>query len=588
MASKVGRGWGGYLALLWYLFYNVVVNVKQQRQLASALSQRAQRARPDSLFLWTVLHRVNLKPGVKFDLTEHRYLIEIYQSQARELVIYKASQMGASEFAISYALHAADVRQMTVLYVFPTDTHVSDFSMARIGPAIEASAYLESIIVEGGAATGEGERRQRGVDRVTLKRVRDNYLYLRGARIKPSGQAAQLKSVDADLVVLDEMDEMDPRAAPIAMKRLGHSKHKNALWISTPTYPGIGIHAKYLESDQRRWFLRCPSCGKKQTLTIDNVIQEWDELGRPVAWHGQAEGEAYVACGHCGARMDVAAPGEWVAQHPGRQLAGYHLTKSFSAAADWPAIVKSLCSTDATVRSECYNQDLGLPYAPRGDRLTDAALDKCRRNYAHGVPVLPRGIAVAGADVGTLIHVVIRASSLATGIARQIWAGAVSSFEELSYLMRHYRVATMVIDALPETRKCREFQAEFRPGQVYLAYYVAQKVGLKKVLPVQINDAEWIVNLDRTRTIDQMLANIREQEWTLPGHARDIEDYYSHMTAIIRQLVDTTAGAKVARYIQTGDDHFAHAENYCGVALSLPVMVPLAPQKRLKKETQWT
>lgn len=133
------------------------------------------------LLSWSAVHRCWLRPGQLFDLTQHLYLVDIYNCRAREVVIFKASQMGASEFAVSYALHACDQDRATVLYVFPTEGHVSDFSSARINPALEASPYLSKLVVSGGS----GEKR--GADRVTLKRVRDRFLYLRGRRCRRAG-----------------------------------------------------------------------------------------------------------------------------------------------------------------------------------------------------------------------------------------------------------------------------------------------------------------------------------------------------------------------------------------------------------------
>lgn len=61
----------------------------------------------------------------------------------------------------------------------------------------------------------------RGSDRVTLKRVGDRILHLRGAQVQPDGPASRLKSVNADIIGLE---------------------------ISTPTYRGIGIDAHYVAS----------------------------------------------------------------------------------------------------------------------------------------------------------------------------------------------------------------------------------------------------------------------------------------------------------------------------------------------------
>jgi len=547
------------------------------------------------LLTWTIVRRARLKPGVSFDLVRHPYLVALYGERAREVVVYKAGQMGASEYAISYALHAADERAATVLYVFPTDTHVSDFSAARIGPAIEASAYLDSIVVEGGAAGG-----RRGADRVTLKRVRDRFVYLRGAKVSRDGKAAQLKAVDADVLVLDEVDEMDSRAPTIAEKRLGHSEIGETRWVSTPSYPGVGIHAKWQESDQREWMVRCEHCGEWQPLTIQQVVTEWDALERPVAWNGmgiprQARddgsppgrglgaggaypstgsgclGRAFAACRRCGGELDRLGAGEWVAAWPGREVVGYHLTRLFSPVVRLIDVVQAFNTTDETERREAFNQILGEPYVPRGGQISDEVLDACRREYAHG-PV-PDEVTVMGMDVGRVLHATVRGPmDPETGERPQRWAGEIESWEGVGYQMRRFSVGALVIDALPETSKARDLQAEFPRGRVWLAYYVTQKVGSKRAEPVQWNEDEGTVNLDRTRTLDQTLGRFYSQENTLPGDARGIVDYYAHLKASVRALEDGPGGQKVARYTGTGPDHLMHAENYCTVASLAPAV----------------
>jgi hypothetical protein len=528
-------------------------------------------AGPVGLLAWTQRHRALLKPEMPLDFGRHPFLVDLYQCTARTMVVYKASQLGASEYAVSYALHAADQRQATVLYVFPTDTHVSDFSSARIGPAIEASPYLASIVVDASGVEGK-----RGADRVTLKRVRNRFLYLRGAKVTTSGMAPQLKSIDADVLILDEVDEMDDRAPSIAVKRLGHSRIAEERYISTPTFPGMGIHARWMECDQRLWHVRCEHCGERQPLSINQVVTEWDQLGRPVRWNGdmgtrghgdtETRGEgAWAGCRKCGKALDRLGMGEWVATFPEREVAGFHLTKLFSPTANLLELVQAFNTTDETKRREAWNQDLGEPYTPRGGQLTDETLDALRREYGHG-PV-PGLRPVAGVDVGKVLHVVIR-GPLDTDVrmSRQLWAGE-TSFEELPDLLRRYRVRLTVMDALPETTKAREVQARMPAGSLWLAYYVAQ--GTKHQDAAVFDPKEGVVNLDRTRTLDQMYGRFYDGTATLPGHARDVRDYYAHLKAAIRVLEDGPAGqGQVVRYVESGPDHLAHAENYCLVAES--------------------
>jgi len=532
-----------------------------QVQLAAAMMERLRRTMAaGGLLGWTILHRPQLRPGGLFDLQHHPYLVGIYGCTAQQMVLYKASQMGASEYAVSYVLEAADERGCTVLYIFPTDTHVSDFSSARIGPAIEASDYLESIVVEGGGPGGK-----RGADRVTLKRVRDRFIYLRGGQVKPNGQAPQLKSIDADVIVLDEVDEMDPRAPAIAEKRLGHSSVAEQRWISTPTYPGMGIHAKWLESDQREWHVRCSGCKVWQPLTIGQVVEAWDDLGRPTKWHD------WVACKKCGKALNRLAGGEWVPAYPGREVIGFHLTKLFSPTAKLADLVRALETTDETKRREAFNQDLGEPYTPRGGQLTDEILDACRRDYA--ARPISRERTVMGVDVNKLLNVVIRGPVEKESGARPLrFAAEVDSFEELGNLVRRFNVGRVVVDALPETRKAREFQAAFQPGRVWLAYYVTQKTGLKKTEPAVWDLDNGVVNLDRTRMLDATFARFYEQVNTLPANASAIRDYYAQLKAPVRAVERSANGQPVAQYIESGPDHFAHAENYCTAAsMEIPI-----------------
>ncbi len=189
-----------------------------------------------------------------------------------------------------------------------------------------------------------------------------------------SGNAPKLKSVAGDIVIFDELDEMDPRAPVIAVKRLGHSPIGGRLDISTLTYHGRGIDARFQESDQREWHVRCVACGEWQPMTIHQVVIEWDELERPTAWHGMREGRAFVACRKCGRELDRLARGRWVAAYPERPIAGFHLSKLFSATADLLPIIAQLQKTDETVRRECFNQDAGRVLVHR--RLSSRTLER--------------------------------------------------------------------------------------------------------------------------------------------------------------------------------------------------------------------
>lgn len=563
----------------------MAADVKLRAKAARIRKEREQnsvtQATPKlGLLDWSVSHRENLIPDRPFDLVHHAYLKTIYACTAKEIVIHKAGQMGISEYLISAAMHACDQRNATVLYVFPTDAHVSDFSAARLGPAIEASPYLQSVLIE-----GSGKGGKRGSDKVTLKRIRNRYLYFRGAAVKIDGNASQLKSIDADLLVLDELDEMDQRAPAIAKKRLGHSMIGEIRYASTPTYHGVGIHAAYLDTNQLVWEVQCPACKKAQTVTIRHCVTEFDTLDRPTAWHQDKDGKPVLLCNNPKCKKPLPAEaltgedgtGHWVSALTGYEYqpaeanrddsVGFHVTKFMSPALDLDSIIQGLASNDETRRKEAINQDLGEPYKPKGTGITDADLDGLRGDYHLG----GREACFMGVDVGSVLNVVIRAKEdPETGERKALYIGEVDSFEDVGRLIKQFKPVVCVIDALPETRKARELQSDFRFGQVWICYYTQGATGSKKQDPSQWDYKERQITADRTRTLDAMYGHFFDGINTLPAEARDIKRYYAQIKAPVRTVVKGKDGVTVAKYIESSADHYAHAENYCSIAASRP------------------
>lgn len=518
------------------------------------------------------LRRPLLSRGRQFDLEQHRYLAAIYADTSRESVYMKGGQLGLSERLISESLWACSELGAIVLYVMPTDGDVSDFSTQRFGPAVhpDVSPHLASIITNA---------RDRGADRVGLKRIGDGWLYMRGGKVQPDGSAHQLHNIPADILILDEYDLIDPRALPIASQRLGHSALRYLRLASTPTYFERGIHAEYLATDRCVWMVTCGHCGNRQPLDIKDCVTKWDDLERPVEWRG---GDApTLGCRKCGQDFDRLGPGEWVAELPDRDRRGYAIPGLASPFKDLAAVIgigstedgkpMGLMSIDETTRKQVFNQDLGQPYEPRSAmRLTETILDNCKREYAHGPVQKGEGGTFMGVDVGGALHIIVR-----DGKKRQRFAGAVASFTEVAHLMDEHKVLACVVDALPETRAARSFQKQFS-GKVWLAYYGRQKRGSKELKEALWDSQDGTVDADRTRTLDAtyvlfILAARGEDGNTLPANIRKTPDYFAHLRSPMRQLIKDAAGEEVAVYTESGADHYAHAENYCHIASLAPL-----------------
>jgi hypothetical protein len=486
--------------------------------------------------------------GQNFSFSGHEYLREIYESHHPYTVIEKASQMGISTFALAKGIWACETRGMTVIYFFPTDADVADFSQARFGKMLGESPRLAALLRD----SQEGK----SADRIKLKKIRRGNLYFRGLfhqeRSRQGRSGVRIKSVDADFLIFDELDEAQPRQKEAARHRVDHSRWRWILELSTPTVPGFGIDVEFDRSDQRFWHLRCPCCGHWNCLE--------DEFPRCLL---RVSGEkVIVACARCRGELDPSS-GQWVARYPLRDARrGYHVSQLYSTVVD-PAEILDEYENPRTDMTLFYNHRLGLPYVDSSGRLMpEEVLTHCQS----GLSMASLGCRCCmGVDQGRLLHVVVTTPH-PSGKPALVYADTIDSFEALEGLMEQFDVQTCVIDALPNQHSARRFAAS-HPGRVYLCYYgEAQRGGAAWTEDTtRAGDAK--VEVNRTESLDATLREIGKGGLLLPRRDRAVEEFARHVSALVRvRDEDMGTGAVRYRYLHLGEDHFAHARNYCRLA----------------------
>jgi len=76
-----------------------------------------------------------------------------------------------------------------------------------------------------------------------------------------------------------------------------------------------------------------------------------------------------------------------------------------------------------------------------------------------------------------------------------------------------------------------------------------------------------IATVDRTGWLDATLGRFKTKRIELP---RDVShEYREHIKSMVRTYIKDETGNPKARYIETGPDHFAHAQTYAEIALPL-------------------
>ncbi len=489
-----------------------------------------------------------LLDGQPYSLAEHEYQRAMLTETAPRQVFLKGAQVGVTSVQMLRSLHGliAGHYPAGVLYLFPSRADVLDFSRGRFNPLINDNESVARYVQD--------------TDSQTIKRIGHSMLYLRGARAtsKAGGMkrsSTQLKSVPADRLVLDERDEMEEAMVDLALERLSHSRVKEEIHLSTPTIPDYGVDKLFQTSDQRHWFLRCAKCGGETCL----------ELTFPDCLEELADGRVIRLCQTCRDRELLPGDGRWVALHPERaqEMVGWRISQLNSQYVDPRTILRLYRDPPNGNLAEVYNSKLGQAFIAAENRLTPG--DVLR--LCGDVPMAEedKGPCFLGADVGSLIHCVVGRKNR-TGKPSLLYMGAFPDWSHLHTLMRRFRVVRAVIDALPETRKAREFAREHR-GKVYLCTYTEfQKGGLS------FNDSEQTVTANRTESLDASHAELSQGNLMLPRESPTLHEFARQCSNVARVLKeDPESGISRYVYLKTGDDHYRHAHNYeCMARQSCP------------------
>lgn len=503
-------------------------------------------------FTWVTQNKLHLGHA-PYKIAKHEYQVAWLQETAPRQCFIKGAQIGATECLVLSTLHGMIHGRYPrgALYLFPTRDDVGDFSQTRFDPLIEQNDFINHYV--------------RGTHRKNVKKIGNAHLYLRGARstknIGGKKSSSQLKSIPADRVVFDEMDEIEDTMVELAKERVSSSPlNENdpygageLVYLGTPTIPDYGIDEKYQQSDQRVWMVRCHSCGKAHSLD-----QEF-----PNCLMRKKDGTIYRGCVHCGAEV-YPRDGFWEPMFPNRseELVGWWISQLNSMFVN-PALILELYENPPHGDlSEVMNSKLGRAYIPAENRLTEADVYACCGSDA----MLTRhdGPTCMGVDVGRELHVVIAERKTRDNL-NVVKMCRVNDFNDLHDLAKAFNVRSCVIDLRPEQRKVREF-IRSEPFSVFACEYVEMKTGI-----TSWDEKDRVIKCNRTEICDASHdIVITPGRFTIPRMNTEIKKFAYEMCNIAKVLEERPdTGQKIYRYKKLGSsrpDHYRHATNYCLLA----------------------
>jgi phage terminase large subunit GpA-like protein len=362
-------------------------------------------ARPETLLTisqWadkyrTLSQRASAEPGPwRTDRTP--YLREIMDclspsSPIERTVFMAGAQIGKTESGnnwIGYVIHQAPGPMMAVQ---PTVEMAKRNSKQRVDPLIEESEVLRNLVRE--------PRSRDSGNTVLSKEFPGGVLVMTGAN-----SAVGLRSMAARYLFLDEVDaypgDVEGEGDPVnlALARTRTFSRRKVLMVSTPKITGMSrIEAAYEESDQRKFWVPCPTCREYQVLKFPQL--RWPK--------GKPELAVYV-CEHCHQEIQnhqkqwLLARGQWRAGAVGDgRTAGFHLSSMYSPVGwlAWGDAAKQFeqAQKNSSLLQVFVNTVLGETWTQLGEAPDWQKLYDRREEYKTGV--VPRGglFLTAGADV---------------------------------------------------------------------------------------------------------------------------------------------------------------------------------------------
>ncbi len=314
-------------------------------------------------------------------------------SLIERVAFMKGAQIGGTECGnnwMGYVIHQAPGPMMSVQ---PTVEMAKRNSKQRIEPLIEESEVLRKLVRD--------PRSRDSGNTVLSKDFPGGVLVMTGAN-----SAVGLRSMAARYLFLDEVDaypgDVEGEGDPItlAMARTRTFARRKVFLVSTPKITGMSrIEAAYEESDQRKYWVPCPTCREFQILKFAQL--RWPK--------GDPQSAVYV-CENCGQeirnhqKQSMVARGEWRAGGKGDgRTAGFHISSLYSPVGwfSWGDAAKQFeqAQKSSSLLQVFVNTVLGETWTLLGEAPDWKALYDRREDLKTGI--IPRGglFLTAGADV---------------------------------------------------------------------------------------------------------------------------------------------------------------------------------------------
>lgn len=496
-----------------------------------------------SIHAWIQENAIKNEKGDPIEFTNHLFLFDIYRDRNQNIVVMKPAQVGLSTLQVLTNHFDAKRDKLDIIYTLPTDGDVNVFVSGKVNRIISNNPCMLADVAD--------------KDSIEQKQIGSSYEYFRGTWTK---KAAIM--ITADRLVHDEIDSSKLSVIADFPARLQHSKHKQMRVFSHPSVKNKGVHAYFLMSDMKEWFITCPHCQHRQFLSWNT--EDPRKMSISIK-HRQ------FVCKKCDGVLSDRdrAVGDWIGKKlkPGQEppkYSGYHITLLM---APWMSAGEIIDKYNEVVAGKqtmdyFYNKVLGLPWAGGGNTVEEDAILGALTTEANEYKTR----LVIGVDTGVALRYVVgnRQGLVGYGQMKDYSPDDVNKLalnETLEYWLAKFPNSIMVVDQGGDIIGSRKLRKKY-PGRVYLCHYARDRKTMQLIRWGE-DDENGNVLADRNRMIQLVIDEIRARSFRLfNGSKADWHDYWLHWSHIYRVWQEDTLGVPRYTWLRDGRDDWVHATVY--------------------------
>ena len=327
----------------------------------------------------------------KFETSRAIFQKEIMDSinepAINEVVVLSCSQVGKTEMLLNAIGYYIAYAPAPILVVQPTLEMARAWSQDRLAPMIRDSDILKLKVAE---------VKSKDSANTVLHKIFD------GGHITACGanSPASLASRPIKIVLCDEIDRYPPTAGSEGDPVMLAKRRSTTFWdsklvmTSTPTVKGNSqIEAAYERSDQRKFYVPCHKCKKKQVL-------KWSQ----VQWAKDKPQTVRYICEKCETkwtdlqRITNISKGKWKASEKFNGRAGFRINGLYSV---WVTMEEAareflMAKKQPETLRVFVNTYLGETWEDEGERIDDLGLYEKREDYTIPNEVI---LLTAGVDI---------------------------------------------------------------------------------------------------------------------------------------------------------------------------------------------